>query len=182
MVQQVGSLFLVHTSLKANFNIFYEFITKSLFADLRFVSIYLRQNKRIGENGPSLMRNIYKRFFSKIEEQRNYVKKKNRHRYNDMNSQKNKNRPMLRSKIVLILLFIRSHFVIDRSYTTIKLHISSASQLNAQKVTGQEAIKLRGLFKHIICNSFHLTITDDEYYKYFKSLLYKTSGYISYVI
>jgi hypothetical protein len=24
--------------------------------------------------------------------------------------------------------------------------------------------------------------TDDEYYKYFKSLLYKASGYISYVI
>jgi hypothetical protein len=47
-----------------------------LFADLRFVSIYLWQNKRIGENGPSLMRHIYKRFFSKIEELRNYVKKK----------------------------------------------------------------------------------------------------------
>ena len=40
---------------------------------------------------------------------------------------KNKNRPMLRSKIVLMLLFIRLHFVIDRSCTTIKLHISSAS-------------------------------------------------------
>jgi hypothetical protein len=51
-----GSLFLVLASLKANFNIFYEFITQSLFADLRFVSIYLWQNKRIGENDPSLMR------------------------------------------------------------------------------------------------------------------------------
>jgi hypothetical protein len=50
---------------------FYEFITQSLFADLRFVSIYLWQNKRIGENDPSLMRHIYKRFFSKIEELRN---------------------------------------------------------------------------------------------------------------
>jgi hypothetical protein len=40
-------------------------------------------------------------------------------------------------------------------------------KLKAQKVTGYEAIKLRGLCKHIICNSFHLTITDDEYYKYF---------------
>jgi hypothetical protein len=39
-------------------------------------SIYLWQNKRIGENGPSLMRHIYKRFFSKIEELRNYVGKK----------------------------------------------------------------------------------------------------------
>ena len=46
------------------------------FADLRFVSIYLWQNKRIGENDSSLMRHIYKRFFSKIEELRNYVKKK----------------------------------------------------------------------------------------------------------
>ena len=46
----------------------------------------LRQNKRIGENGPSLMRHIYKRFFSKIEELRNYVKKKNEHRNNAMNS------------------------------------------------------------------------------------------------
>ena len=51
------------------------------------------QNKRIGENGPSLMRHIYKRFFSKIEELRNYVKKKNGQRNNAMNSQKNKNRP-----------------------------------------------------------------------------------------
>jgi hypothetical protein len=66
------------------------------------VSIYLWQNKRIGENGPSLMRHIYKRFFPKIEELRNYVKKKERHRNNAMNSQKNKNRPILRGKIVLI--------------------------------------------------------------------------------
>ena len=76
MVQYYRSLFLVLASLKANFNIFYEFITQSLFADLRFVSIYLWQNKRIGENDPSLMRHIYKRFFSKIEKLRNYVKKK----------------------------------------------------------------------------------------------------------
>jgi hypothetical protein len=62
--------------LKTNFNIYYKFITQSLFADLRYVSIYLWQNKRIGENDPSLMRHIYKRFFSKIEELRNYVKKK----------------------------------------------------------------------------------------------------------
>jgi hypothetical protein len=51
---------------------------KTIFADLCFVSIYLWQNKRIGENGLSLMRHIYKRFFSKIEELRNYVKKKER--------------------------------------------------------------------------------------------------------
>ena len=57
-----------------------------------FLQIYvlflytLWQNKRIGENGPPLMRNIYKRFFSKIEELRNYVKKKNGHRNNAMNS------------------------------------------------------------------------------------------------
>ena len=75
----------------------------------------------------SLMRHIYKRFFSKIEELRNYVKKKNGHRNNAMNSQTNKDRPILRGNIVLMILFIRSHFVIDRSCTTIKLHISSAS-------------------------------------------------------
>jgi hypothetical protein len=38
-----------------------------------------------------------------------------------------KKRPILRGKIVLMTLFIRSHFVIDRSCTTIKLYISSAS-------------------------------------------------------
>ena len=67
------------------------------------------------------------RFFSKIEELRNYVEKKNGHRNNAMNSQKNKNRPILQGKIVLMILFIRSHFVIDHSCTTIKLHISSVS-------------------------------------------------------
>ena len=72
--------------LKANFNIFHEFITQSFFADLRFVSIYLWQNKQIGENDPSLMRHIYKRFVFAIEELRNYVKKKNGHRNNAMNS------------------------------------------------------------------------------------------------
>ena len=71
---------MVLASLKANFNIFYEFITQSLFADLRFVSIYLWQNKRIGENRPSLMRHIYKRFFLKIEELRNYVGEKTWHK------------------------------------------------------------------------------------------------------
>jgi hypothetical protein len=70
-----------------SFIVVHEFITQSLFADLRFVSIYLWQNKRIGENGPSLMRHIYKRLFSKIEELRNYVeKKKNGHQNNAMNS------------------------------------------------------------------------------------------------
>ena len=58
---------------------------KTIFADLCFVSIYLWQNKRIGENGLSLMRHIYKRLFSKTEELRNYVKKKNGHRNNAMN-------------------------------------------------------------------------------------------------
>ena len=82
------------------------------------------QNKRIGENGPSLMRHIYKGFFSKIEELRNYVKKKNAHREQCHEFAKNYNRPILRDKIVLMILFIRSHFVIDRSCTTIKLHIS----------------------------------------------------------
>jgi hypothetical protein len=40
-------------------------------------------------------------------------------------------------------------------------------KLKAQKITGYEAIQLRGLCKHKICNSFHLTITDDEYYTFF---------------
>ena len=66
-------------------------------------------------------------FFSKIEELRNLVKKKNGHRNNAMHSLKNKNRPILRGKFVLMILFIRSHFVIDRTCTTIKLHINSAS-------------------------------------------------------
>ena len=42
-----------------------------------FLQIYVLLLYTYGENGPSLMRNIYKRFFSKIEELRNYVKKKN---------------------------------------------------------------------------------------------------------
>ena len=50
------------------------------FADLRFVSIDFWQNKRIGENRPSLMRHIYKTFFF------HYLKKKNGHRNIAMNS------------------------------------------------------------------------------------------------
>jgi hypothetical protein len=53
--------------------------------------------------------------------------KKNGHRNDAMHSLKNKNRPILRGKFVLMILFIRSHFVIDRTCTTIKLHINSAS-------------------------------------------------------
>ena len=73
------------------------------------------------------MRHIYKRFFSKIEELRNYAKKKERTSEQCHELVKNKNRPILRGKIALMILFIRSHFVIDRSCTTIKLRISSAS-------------------------------------------------------
>ena len=91
------------------------------------------------------------------------------------NRKKINNRPILRCKIVLMILFIRSHFVIDRSCTTLKLHISSAKSTENYRVGSHK-------IERIICNSFHLTITDDEYYKYFYSLLYKTSGYISYVI
>jgi hypothetical protein len=106
------------------------------FCRFTFCFYILMAKQTNGENGPSLMRHIYKRFFSKIEELRNYVKKKNGHRNYAMNSYKNKNRPILRDKIVLMILFIRSHFVIDRSCTTIKLHISSVFELKAQKVTG----------------------------------------------
>ena len=56
------------------------------FLQIYVLFLYTWQNKRIGENGPSLMRHIYKRFFSKIEELRNYVKKKNGHRNIAMNS------------------------------------------------------------------------------------------------
>jgi tRNA pseudouridine-54 N-methylase len=113
-----GSSFSVDMACQAYRNSFYfshyskymNLFVHNHFADLRFVSIYLWQNKRIGENGPSLMRHIYKRFFLKIEELRNYVKKKERtseqcHEF----VKKNKNRPILRGIIVLMILFIRSH-------------------------------------------------------------------------
>jgi hypothetical protein len=70
---------------------------------------------------------LQKIFFWKLKNYEIMWKKKNGHRNNAMNSWKNKNRPILRGKIVLMILYIRSHFVIDRSCTTIKLHISSAS-------------------------------------------------------
>jgi hypothetical protein len=44
----------------------------------QFLQIYVLLLYTYGENGPSLMRNNYKRFFSKIEELRNYVEKKER--------------------------------------------------------------------------------------------------------
>ena len=44
--------------------------------------------KQTNRRKRSVLRHIYKRFFSKIEELRNYVKKKNGHRNNAMNSQK----------------------------------------------------------------------------------------------
>jgi hypothetical protein len=74
-VTVMGSL-IVLVNKRADWNVPVSYIKQLLIADLRFVSIYLWQNKRIGENDPSLMRHIYKRFFSKIEELRNYVKKK----------------------------------------------------------------------------------------------------------
>jgi hypothetical protein len=62
-------------------------LLNSLFADLRFVSIYLWQNKRIGESGPSLMRHIYKRFFfRKLKNYEIMWGKKNGHRNNAMKS------------------------------------------------------------------------------------------------
>ena len=41
------------------------------FADLRFASIDYGKTNESGGKGSSLMRHIYKRFFSKIEELRN---------------------------------------------------------------------------------------------------------------
>jgi hypothetical protein len=52
----------------------------------------------------------------------------------------------------------------------IKLNIRgeiSIIMMNKFAMTILEALQLRGLCKHIICNRLHLTITDDEYYKYF---------------
>ena len=42
-------------------------LLNSLFADLRFVSIYLWQNKRIGENRPSLIKHLQKICFRKLK-------------------------------------------------------------------------------------------------------------------
>ena len=66
-------------------------------------------------------------FFRKLKNYEIMWEKQNGHRNNGMNSLKKINRPMLWGKMYLMILFIRSHFVIDRSSTTIKLHISSAS-------------------------------------------------------
>ena len=126
-----GSSFSVDMACQAYNSLFfllfwiYEFIPQSLFADLRFVSIYLWQNKRIGENDPSLMRHIYERFV--FENWRTTKLCEKRERTSEQCHEfvkKNQNRPILRGKIVLMILFIRSHFVIDCSCTTIKLHIS----------------------------------------------------------
>jgi hypothetical protein len=57
---------------------------------LQIYVLFLYTYGKTNESGKtirlSLMRHIYKRFFSKIEELRNYVEKKNGHRNNAMNS------------------------------------------------------------------------------------------------
>jgi hypothetical protein len=94
----------------------------------RFTFCFYRwQNKRIGGKCPSLMRHIYKRFFWKLKNYEIMWKKRTDIGTMPWIHQKNQDRPILRGKIVLMILFIRSYFVIDRSCTTIKLHISSAS-------------------------------------------------------
>ena len=96
-------------------------ITQSLFADLHFASIYLwnRMNRR--KRSVFNEKHLQKIFFRKLKNYEIMWKKKNGHRNNAM--KKIKNRPILRDKIVLMILFIRSHFVIDRACTTIKLQI-----------------------------------------------------------
>jgi hypothetical protein len=57
--------------------------------------------------------------------------------------------------------------MIDAQQQYIKLNIRgeiSIIVMNKFFMTIQ-AIQLKGLCKHIMCNRFHLTITDDEYYK-----------------
>ena len=51
-----------------------------------FLQIYVLLQYTYDKTNESEMRHIYKRCFSKIEELRNYVKKKNGHRNNAMNS------------------------------------------------------------------------------------------------
>ena len=114
-----GSSFSVDMACQAYNSLFfllfwiYEFIAQSLFADLRFVSIYLWQNKRIGENGPSLMRHIYKRFvFENWRTTKLCEKKRTDIGTMQWIRKKIKNKPILRGKIVLMILFIKSHLVI----------------------------------------------------------------------
>jgi hypothetical protein len=64
---------------------------------------------------------------------------------------KNQKRPILRGKIVLMTLFSKIELC-NRSF----MHYNKDThKLNAQIITGDEAIQLRGLCKHKICNSFH---------------------------
>ena len=104
--------------------------------------------------------------FNETHLQKNYEIKLKKERTSEQCPEfvkKNPKRPILRGKIVLMTLFSKIALC-NRSF----LHyIKDTHMLKAQKVTGYEAIQLSGLCKHIICNSFHLTITDDEYYKYF---------------
>ena len=81
------------------------------------------------------MRHIYKRFFSKIEELRNYVKKKERTSEQCHELVKNKNRPILRGKIALMILFIRSHFVIDFNDIIYKISLCNRSFMHYNKAT-----------------------------------------------
>ena len=56
---------------------------------LQIYVLFLYTYGKTNESGETVrlkMRHIYKRFFLKIEELRNYVKKKNGHRNNAMNS------------------------------------------------------------------------------------------------
>jgi hypothetical protein len=54
-----------------------------------FIVVHKRSITKCDLINNSIKTHIYKRFFSKIEELRNYVKKKNGHRNNAMNSLKN---------------------------------------------------------------------------------------------
>jgi hypothetical protein len=93
----------------------YEFIIQSLFANLRFAPIDYGKTNESGGKGSSLMRHIYKRFFSKIK----FVKK-------------NPKRPILRSKMVLMPFFIKIALC-NRSF----MHYNKEThKLKVQKVTG----------------------------------------------
>jgi hypothetical protein len=76
---------------------------------------------------------------------------------------------ILPRSIGLFLFFLTNswHCSDDRSFFSHNFVVLQFSKKIFCRCVSLKTIKLRGLCKHIICNSFHLTITDDEYYKYF---------------
>jgi hypothetical protein len=85
------------------------------------------------------------------------------------NRKKINNRPILRCKIVLMILFIRSHFVIDRSCTTLKLHISSAKSTENYRVGSH---KIERIISNSLNRLIFVTVGEYEYGISINKLLY----------